>query len=85
MASTRKITLKSLDGEMIEVDEAVAIQSQIVKHLTEDICVDGYIPLPNLSGKILRKVIEYCKKHVEATNSNDKPSEEDLKAGMLIS
>ncbi len=41
------------------------------------------MPVPNVSAKILSKVIEYCKYHVEATkkNSDDKPAkpEEEIK------
>ncbi|KAK7367262.1 hypothetical protein VNO80_09271 [Phaseolus coccineus] len=80
MSSARKITLKSSDGEAFEVDEAVALESQTIKHMIEDDCADSGIPLPNVTSKILAKVIEYCKKHVDAANPDDKPSEEDLKA-----
>jgi S-phase kinase-associated protein 1 len=42
------------------------------------------IPLPNVNGKILAKVIEYCRYHVEAARkgADDKPlkSEDDVKA-----
>jgi len=48
--------------------------------MIEDDCADSGIPLPNVTSKILAKVIEYCKKHVDAANPDDKPSEEDLKA-----
>ncbi|RYR14018.1 hypothetical protein Ahy_B04g070697 isoform A [Arachis hypogaea] len=65
----RKITLKSSDGEAFEVDEAVALESQTIKHMIED----------NVTSKILAKVIEYCKKHVEAANAEERPNEEDLK------
>ncbi|XP_078445762.1 S phase kinase-associated protein 1 [Wolffia australiana] len=68
MATTgKKITLKSSDGEEFEVDEAVAMESQTIKHMIEDDCADNGIPLPNVTSKILSKVIEYCKKHVEAS------------------
>ncbi|CAJ1930492.1 unnamed protein product [Sphenostylis stenocarpa] len=80
MSSARKITLKSSDGEAFEVDEAVALESQTIKHMIEDDCADSGIPLPNVTSKILAKVIEYCKKHVDAANPDDKPSDEDLKA-----
>ncbi|RHN48030.1 putative S-phase kinase-associated protein [Medicago truncatula] len=67
MSSTSKkmITLKSDDGETFEVSEAVALKSQTIKHIIEDDCADN--------------VIEYCKKHVEATSSDEKVSEDDLK------
>ncbi|XP_061358980.1 SKP1-like protein 1A [Gastrolobium bilobum] len=80
MASTKKISLQSSDGEVFEVDEAVALESQIIKHMIEGDCADSGIPLSNVTSKILAKVIEYCKKRVEATSSDEKPSDEDLKA-----
>ncbi|KAJ1413035.1 S-phase kinase-associated protein 1-like [Sesbania bispinosa] len=80
MASTRKIILKSSEGEVFEVDEVVAIKSQTIKHIIEDSCIDNGIPLPNVTSKILKMVIKYCKKHINASNPDDRPSEEDLKA-----
>ena len=83
MSTTRKITLKSSDGETFEVDEAVALESQTIKHMIEDDCADNGIPLPNVTSKILSKVIEYCKRHVEvaSTKTEDRPTsaDDDLK------
>ncbi|RHN48019.1 putative S-phase kinase-associated protein [Medicago truncatula] len=80
MSSTsKKITLKSSDNETFEVPEAVALESQTIKHMIEDDCTDNGIPVPNVTGQILAKVIEYCKKHVDAVSSDEKPSEDDLK------
>ncbi|CAI0417948.1 unnamed protein product [Linum tenue] len=57
------ITLKSSDGESFEVEEAVAMQSQTIKHMIEDGCAGDGIPIPNVTGAILAKVLEFCKKH----------------------
>ncbi|AES99817.1 putative S-phase kinase-associated protein [Medicago truncatula] len=81
MSSTRKITLKSSDGETFEIDEAVALESQTIKLLIEDDCVDySGIPLSNVTSNILAKVIEYCKKHVEVGSSEEKSLKDDLRA-----
>uniref|UniRef100_A0A8R7UMZ9 SKP1 component POZ domain-containing protein n=1 Tax=Triticum urartu TaxID=4572 RepID=A0A8R7UMZ9_TRIUA len=68
----KMITLKSSDGEEFQVEEAVAMESQTIRHMIEDDCADNGIPLPNVESKILSKVIEYCKKHVQA---NPKPAD----------
>ncbi|XP_045832042.1 SKP1-like protein 1B [Trifolium pratense] len=83
MSSTGKITLKSSDDKVYEIDAAVALESLTIKHMIDANCTeDGEIPIPNVTSKILAKVIEYCKKHVEAESSEEeKPgnSEDDLK------
>ncbi|KAF9621435.1 hypothetical protein IFM89_021474 [Coptis chinensis] len=76
----KKVTLKSSDGESFEVDEAVAVESQTIKHMIEDDCADDGIPLPNVTSKILSKVIEYCKKHVETPKTEDRSVDDELKA-----
>ncbi|XP_058734545.1 SKP1-like protein 1A isoform X2 [Vicia villosa] len=80
MASTsaKKINLKSSDGDIFVIDEAVALESQTIKHMIEDDCADETgIPLPNVTSKILAKVIEYCNKHVDAANSDGRSVDED--------
>lgn len=86
-AAQKMIVLKSSDGETFEVEEAVALESQTIKHMIEDNCADTSIPLPNVTSKILAKVIEYCKRHVDAAakasadaTTTDKVAEDDLKA-----
>ncbi|EFJ50860.1 hypothetical protein VOLCADRAFT_73445 [Volvox carteri f. nagariensis] len=81
--SGSKVKLMSSDTQMFEVDEEAAFQSQTVKNLVEDAGTDDAIPLPNVSGRILAKVIEYCKYHVEAEKkgADDKPmkTEDEVK------
>ncbi|XVF67949.1 hypothetical protein PTKIN_Ptkin10aG0163100 [Pterospermum kingtungense] len=69
MASTpKKLTLKSSDNEIFEVEEAVAMEVQLIKNMIEDVdCANNVIPLANVTGKILSKVIVYCKKHIESS------------------
>ncbi|XP_062144257.1 SKP1-like protein 1B [Alnus glutinosa] len=80
MSLSKKITLKSSDGEAFEADEAVALKLPTIKKMIEDDCAENGIPLPNLTSKILAKVIVYSKKHVEAANPDDRTSEYHLKA-----
>ncbi|KAK0576852.1 hypothetical protein LWI29_024427 [Acer saccharum] len=82
-ASSRKITLVSSDGETFEVDEAVALESLRMKYYIDCNCADNGIPLPEVTSKILSKVIEYCKKHVESRKLDDCATgtvDDDLKA-----
>jgi len=71
-SSSKKIILKSSDGETFEIEEAVAVQSQTIKHLIGDESAnDTGIPVLNVTSKILAMVIEYCKKHVDAASSDE--------------
>ncbi|XVF73197.1 hypothetical protein PTKIN_Ptkin12aG0181800 [Pterospermum kingtungense] len=73
-SSGRKIILKSSDGEVFEVDEAVVLQSQTMME------ADNEITLPKVPGEILAKVIDYCKKHVEAPKTNCFTATDELKS-----
>ncbi|KAA8534429.1 hypothetical protein F0562_031946 [Nyssa sinensis] len=57
----------SSDGEEFVVDEFVAIQSITIKNIVEDNCASNTIPVPNIDGKTLAMLIEYCKKHADET------------------
>ncbi|XP_050364371.1 SKP1-like protein 11 [Argentina anserina] len=61
----RLITLTSYDGQSFKVEEAVAFQSVMIKTIVDDIGAENPIPISNVSGVILRKVIDYCRKHAE--------------------
>nr|GMD63028.1 SKP1-like protein 1A [Ipomoea batatas] len=69
------IILRSSDGEIFEVEEAVALEMQMIKYMIDDECANTTIPIANVTGKILNKVIEYCKSHAETAQT----SQDDLK------
>jgi S-phase kinase-associated protein 1 len=58
------VRLRSSDKEVFEVaDEAIGKASTMIKDmLAGDVEVDE-IPLPNVTGPILSRVLEYVKKH----------------------
>ncbi|CAA7046554.1 unnamed protein product [Microthlaspi erraticum] len=74
--SMKKIILKSSDGKIFEIEEGVALQSQVIAHMMEDNCVENRIPLTNITSDILSKVIKYCKKHVVIVSNGDGGSTE---------
>ncbi|KAI3919488.1 hypothetical protein MKW98_030199, partial [Papaver atlanticum] len=59
---SKTVTLKSSDGDTFEVEGAVVLQSQTSNNV---------IPLPKVTSKILAKVVEYCKKHVDSPKGED--------------
>ena len=60
-----KVNLESCDGKIFKIDKDIAIKSQLINNMLEDIedSDDENIPLPNVTGDILEKVIEYCEHH----------------------
>ncbi|KAI8568759.1 hypothetical protein RHMOL_Rhmol02G0225200 [Rhododendron molle] len=81
-SSKKKIILKTSDGETFEVDEAVAIQSGVIRQRVENDCAVGVLPLANVTGGVLSKVIEYCEKHTEsaAPDSDDTAAVDQLES-----
>lgn len=79
MSDEDTVKLQSQDGQSFEVAVSVARMSETVKNLLDDIGTTDAIPLPNVSGKILEKVITYCKYHMEnptvAVEGDDKSDE----------
>ena len=72
----KMIVLNSSDGETFEVEESVILQSQTIKHMIEDDCANSAIPLPNVTGTILAKVLEYCKQHVKPNDGEESSKDE---------
>ncbi|CAG0890321.1 unnamed protein product [Darwinula stevensoni] len=69
------IRLESSDGEVFEVDVEIAKQSVTIKTMLEDLGMDedeDRVPLPNVNGAILKKVIQWCTYH-----KDDPPAADD--------
>ncbi|CAH2070444.1 unnamed protein product [Thlaspi arvense] len=56
--SKKNIVLKSSNGMIFEVEEAVALQPKTIAYMIEDDCTTDTIPLANVTGDILALVIE---------------------------
>ncbi|KAL3504089.1 hypothetical protein ACH5RR_033930 [Cinchona calisaya] len=81
MASKGNLTLKSCNGKEFIVEEKVAVMSTTIKNMVDvdDSFAQGVIPIIGVDGKILAKLIEYCKEHAEADEDEEVKSEEYLK------
>jgi len=79
-----KVTLQSLDGEEYEVEVRVAKMSETIKNLIEDAGIESAIPLPNITGKILAKVVEYCKYHVDHPTPVPEGKKDEKKTDDII-
>eukprot|EP00045_Choanoeca_perplexa_P020225 m.3884 g.3884 ORF g.3884 m.3884 type:complete len:165 (+) comp6577_c0_seq1:97-591(+) len=74
MAETM-VKLRSSDDRDFEVEAKIANMSLTIKNMLEDLgweSDDSPIPLPNVSGTILEKVIDYCNQH-----QDDEPVQDD--------
>jgi S-phase kinase-associated protein 1 len=72
----RMITLKSSDGKTVKVKEASARLSKTIGNIIDDGRGDEAIPLPDVSYKTLKKVVEYCDKHADEKSDTDEQKEE---------
>ncbi|CAN0893404.1 SKP1-like protein 4 [Linum grandiflorum] len=57
---------------MFELEKSAAEQSKTIKKLIKEMGKDGAIPLDNVTGLILRRVIKYCRMHTSAADEADK-------------
>lgn len=80
-----KVKLLSSDATEHEVDKDVAIMSGTVKNTLDDIGdIDAPVPLPNVTGKILSKVIEYCQYHYENPIPESEAKKYENRMGNII-
>lgn len=85
-AVEKMVVLRSSDGHTFKVEEKVAFESQTIKNMIEDCDDSSFYPLPNVTADVMAKVIEYCKRHVEAADHKaqadptNNVAKDDLKA-----
>lgn len=53
------ITMTSSDGQKITIDEKSAERSSLMKGLIQDYTENSDIPMPDIRGEVLKKVVEY--------------------------
>lgn len=57
------ITLVSSDGEKFQISEKAARRSQLIKGISDDYPDDPEVPLHNVKGNILQKIITYLENY----------------------
>eukprot|EP01097_Dermamoeba_algensis_P000931 TRINITY_DN1344_c0_g1_i1.p1 TRINITY_DN1344_c0_g1~~TRINITY_DN1344_c0_g1_i1.p1 ORF type:complete len:220 (+),score=63.41 TRINITY_DN1344_c0_g1_i1:100-759(+) len=71
------VKLKSSDDKTFEVKRIIAEMSKTIEDMLNDIPLEevqaNFIPIPNVTGAILEKVLEYCKYHHENPTKPDMP------------
>lgn len=76
ISDMKTLKLESSDAEIITVETDVIKQSGTIEGMLQDLeeqdQSDTPIPVQNVSGNILHKVIEWCKHH-----KNDPPMKDD--------
>eukprot|EP00013_Stygamoeba_regulata_P004321 CAMPEP_0177631378 /NCGR_PEP_ID=MMETSP0447-20121125/1719_1 /TAXON_ID=0 /ORGANISM="Stygamoeba regulata, Strain BSH-02190019" /LENGTH=169 /DNA_ID=CAMNT_0019132861 /DNA_START=125 /DNA_END=634 /DNA_ORIENTATION=+ len=74
---TVKLQSAEPDERVFEVPRAIADMSVTIRHMLIDVGeMDHPIPLSNVSGKILEKVIKYCEYHHENPEPADDKKDE---------
>ncbi|PRQ30398.1 putative S-phase kinase-associated protein [Rosa chinensis] len=80
----KKIVVRTADGEVFNLKEEVAMEIDIIKTFFQEdgISYETVMPLPNVEGWEMVKVIEYCTKHVELKHKVD--GHKELKAFQAL-
>jgi len=86
MFDKKTVKLFSSDEQEFEVSLEVAQTSVTIKNMLEDMdsMAPDVIPLPNVTGKILGKVIEYAKYHLEHPTPVSEEKKEEKRTDDII-
>jgi S-phase kinase-associated protein 1 len=75
------ITLTSSDGQKVTIDEKSSERSGLIKGLIQDYTEDSDVPMPDIRGEVLKKVVEYLV-HYQLTDPKEIPK--PLPSGNLL-
>ncbi|PWA50019.1 hypothetical protein CTI12_AA474980 [Artemisia annua] len=82
--SSKTIVLKSSDGQSFKIEEAaVQLMGTIKPIIQQTVTKTISIPIPNVTGNILSKIIDYCRKHVSHKEDEDALIEFDFEFGNV--
>lgn len=73
------VKLVSMDKETFDVEERVAVQSKTIANVISESGTDDSISVQMVPGKVLAKVLQYCKHHADDTGKvvdTDRASED---------
>jgi S-phase kinase-associated protein 1 len=63
---SKTIVLTSSDGIKVTIEEKSAERSNLLKGLIQDYSEDSEIPMPDIRGDVLKKVVEYLSHYRES-------------------
>ena len=83
--SNTMVILVSNDKQEFQVEKQVVLQSILIKNILEDLDQEETptIPLPNIKGQTLKKVLEYCEQHRDDEVDENKSEEERFDVSKL--
>ncbi|KAH3732118.1 cytosolic glycoprotein FP21 [Pelomyxa schiedti] len=77
-ADVKMVKLESSESQVIEAPVEIAKMSVTIKNMLDDLGeTNAPIPLPNVTVKILNKVLEYCTYHHANPSPDDKRDEKE--------
>lgn len=69
------ITIESNDNQQFTLEEEKALNSETIRHLVEDAGTDDTIPLSNVTGKVLEKVVVFLNEYTAPVVEEDTQKE----------
>ncbi|KAK6797577.1 hypothetical protein RDI58_005279 [Solanum bulbocastanum] len=73
MSSEKLITFKTSAVEEFKLTKVVAMRSEVIKNMVQNVdCTSNVLPLSNVDGKTMTKMVQYWKKYSEEGVTKDR-------------